>query len=59
MIETPDFHHLVVRDLTNYLRGRGFPLVEAERRAKELMVQVDRIADEFRSYPKPNPSHGA
>lgn len=47
MAETPDFRHLVVRDLTDYLIGRGFTRPEARRLADELMAKVDKIAEEF------------
>lgn len=36
---TPDFRHLVLRDLTGYLVGRGFSGSEAAKRAGELMKQ--------------------
>lgn len=47
MSKTPDFTHLLKRDLINYLKGRGFPTVEANKRAAELMDLVEREAQKF------------
>ena len=44
---TPDFTHLLKRDLIGYLEGRGFPAAEAEKRAAELMSLVEREAQKF------------
>lgn len=47
MTKTPDFRHLVLRDMVDYLKGRGFPTVEANKRAEKLMEFVDREAARF------------
>lgn len=44
---TPDFTHLLRRDLTDYLIGRGFPRPEARKRAAELLELVEREARKF------------
>jgi hypothetical protein len=53
---TPDFRHLVVRDLTEYFVGRAVPRVDAERRANDLMRLVDRECDKLASV-SPYPSN--
>lgn len=47
MSKTPDFRHLVLRNMVDYLKGRGFPTVEANKRAEKLMQFVDREAAKF------------
>lgn len=47
MTKTPDFRHLVLRNMVDYLKGRGFPTVEANKRAEKLMEFVDREVARF------------
>jgi hypothetical protein len=44
---TPDFTDLLKRDLIGYFKGLGFPTVEANKRALELLALVEREAQKF------------
>lgn len=44
---TPDFTHLLKRDLLSYVKSLGFTDEDAETRASELLEFVKREAEKF------------
>lgn len=44
---TPDFRHLLHRDLTQYLMDKGVSEVDAARSANMLIDYADDLVDQF------------